>query len=233
MDIPSESSHCAEHRVEQSHCVAKGFNALTSFSKNFWRTDKTMRKSIDWKLGIFGVIALILTLGLSAVDAVAVLNGTVTSGSPAKAGDTDHAITIRVNVTAGRTFTLAAPDGWPQMRAQNAATLAQSYVDVDVTGVTYASPGSNEIRIPTTGTGTVAVTISYLRVKVPNAVGRDFFTIATTTPAETDDILIEVTADGSGSITLDQEGPYVPRNVLDVGVLSDAPDTFDVGPHSS
>ena len=116
MDIPSESSHCVEHRVEQSHCVAKGFNALTSFSKKFWRTDKTMRKSIDWKLGVFGIIALILALGLVAGDAVAAATGRITSGGRVIAGSTGNAIRIEITgATAQTPFSVTVPTGFPEM----------------------------------------------------------------------------------------------------------------------
>ena len=125
MDIPSEFSHCSE----QSSCVAKGFNALTSFSKankNLWRTDKTMRKSIDWKLGVFGIIALILALGLVAGDAVAAATGRITSGGRVIAGSTGNAIRIEITgATAQTPFSVTVPTGFPQMTGGN----------TDVTGV--------------------------------------------------------------------------------------------------
>ena len=180
MDIPSESSHCVEHRVEQSHCVAKGFNALTSFSKKFWRTDKTMRKSIDWKLGVFGIIALILALGLAVGDAVAVPSGTITSGGRVVAGSDSNAIQIRITGVVAGGFEITPPPDWPAM--QNTTATDPGYTTV--TGGTVTQDGIRDIDgthsqgatiVPATDTTTV--TLLYSNVTAPTEVGRPVFTI--------------------------------------------------------
>ena len=200
MDIPSEFSHCSE----QSRCVAKGFNALTSFSKankNLWRTDKTMRKSIDWKLGIFGVIALILTLGLVAGDALAVPSGTIISGGRVVAGSDSNAIQIRITGVVAGGFEITPPDDWPAM--QDTTATDPGYTTV--TGGTVTQDGIRDIDgthsrsatiVPATDTTTV--TLLYSNVTAPTKVGRPEFTI--TEGTDTHLIQVVVTVDGSGDV---------------------------------
>lgn len=200
MNIPSEFSHC-----EKSRCLAKGVNAtpLSIANKKFWRTDKTMRKSIDWKLGVFGIIALILALGLVASDVMAT-TGRITSGGRVIAGSMENAIQIQITGTeANIVFSVKPPDGFSEMTAAN----------TDVTGgaVTYSTTDGATI----TPTGTT-VTISYRNVTAPNKVGRPVFTI--TEGATTSTFPIVVTADGSGTVVVNNRAELTGDNSEIAGV---------------
>ena len=92
-----------------------------------------MRKSIDWKLGVFGIIALILALGLAVGDAVAVPSGTITSGARIIAGSDENAIQIRITgATEGGSFTIEPPKGFPPITDDN----------TDVTGGSVSADGA-------------------------------------------------------------------------------------------
>ena len=200
MDIPSEFSHCSE----QSRCVAKGFNALTSFSKankNLWRTDKTMRKSIDWKLGVFGIIALILALGLVPGDAFAAATGRVTSGGRVIAGSTRNAIQIGITgaTVDVANFSITAPEGWP---LQSNIAGDPGYIEVTVGGSVINVVGQAVTIDPTAA----ELTISYTNVTVPAKVGTLVFAIRDPVGETnaTSEFSVVVTADGSGDITISE-----------------------------
>ncbi len=228
MDIPSEFSHCSE----QSRCVAKGFNALTSFSKankNLWRTDKTMRKSIDWKLGVFGIIALILTLGLAVGDAVAVPSGTITSGARIIAGSDENAIQIRITgATEGGSFTIEPPEGFPPITDDN----------TDVTGGSVSADGAaSQPATISVAADVTELTLLYYNVTAPTEVGRPEFTI--TEGTDTSPIQVVVTVDGSGDVLVENkrnlvETAGVPGKTFKfvytaVGTAAENPDSLNRG----
>ena len=72
MDISTQPCHRVKNASHDS-------TSLTQ--KTIQEKKKKMRKSIDWKVGIFGLIALILTLGLFSGSAQAAITGRVTSGT--------------------------------------------------------------------------------------------------------------------------------------------------------
>ena len=156
-----------------------------------------MRKSVDWKLGVFGIIALILALGLVVSDAMAT-TGRITSGGRVIAGSTANAIRIEITgAEAGTAFSVKPPDGFSEMTD---TTGSMGFTSVSG-GTATAHSATDGVTINPSAT---TVIISYTNVTAPGNVGRPVFTITEGTATSTFPIV--VTADGSGTVEVNNRG---------------------------
>ena len=111
MDISTQPCY----RIKSIKNASHDLTPLTQ--KTIQEKKKKMRKSIDWKVGIFGLIALILTLGLFSGSAQAAIVGKVTSGTVI-AGSMGNTITITITLSGdelNENVTVVPPSGWSSM----------------------------------------------------------------------------------------------------------------------
>ena len=194
--------------TQPCHRVKNASHDSTPLTQKTIQEKKTkMRKSIDWKVGIFGLIALTLTLGLFSGSALAI-TGRVTSGTVI-AGSSGNTITLRITLLGdelNRDVTVTPPDGWSDMATSGVGLTT-------VTGGTFTivsrtEPESDGINI-TPNQDATTITVVYGSgggttngVTVGNKIGLTEFTFESDagTPSVTD--LIVVTVDGSGTVEM-------------------------------
>ena len=203
MDISTQPCHRVKNASHDSTPLTQKTIQVTQ--KTIQEKKKKMRKSIDWKVGIFGLIALILTLGLFSGSAQAI-TGSVTSGTVI-AGSSGNTVTLGITLSGNeldREVTITPPSGWSPM---NDDMETEGYTTV--AGGTISVVGTPETGItiqPNTGEGTISVVYGRgggdAGVVVGHKIGLTEFVFGSVAGTASDTRFIVVTVAGSGTVVM-------------------------------
>ena len=162
-----------------------------------------MRKSIDWKVGVFGLIALTLILGLFSGSAQAI-TGRVTSGTVI-AGSMGNTITLEITLLDSELnefVTVTPPSDWSSMEDTDGMA---GYTTV--TGGTFTTGTPPRGITITPDTDARIIRVFYGRgggisgVEVGTKIGLTEFGFVSNAGTDATDFIV-VTVDGSGTVVM-------------------------------